>query len=164
MGPTIHTKMSQQFESESWKSRAAGSLAKRNQLLSLKRVGAGLPPGAQSTAILDTSAYSQGGHSTSPKIYNEDAALDTASILSPALGRPPSLPARVEPETFNESHASRFGYREVSSSPAPLKALPPPRVKPSRDQGSGAKLEQRGRRPSLACASPCPHASKNCNN
>ncbi len=168
IGPAIHAIMSQQFESDSWKSRAAGSLAKRNHLLSLKRVGGGLPPSAQSTATLDTSAYSLGGHATSPKFYSEDGALDTAGIISPALGQPPSLPARVQPETlqaaFNESHASRFGYQEGSSSPAPLKALPPHRVQPSRDQGSAAKIEQRGRRPSLACAAPRPRASKYCNN
>lgn len=117
--------MNIQSESVSWKSHAADTLAKRNQMLSSLRVGAGLPHAAQSTAKLDTAAYSVRGFSPSQSVFNTDPSSAT-SFVSP----PPS-----QDTPFHESlNGSNFGDRMGSVSPAALKAMPPKRVQPSRHQ------------------------------
>ncbi len=152
--------MTQPNESVAWKHHAAGTLAKRNQMLSLQRIGTGLPPKVQPTAIFDASVYSvRPGVSSFRNTVSEDLSFETAKIVSPALSEPPNLPARFKPETlqmaFSESHASRPGYPDAAAYtgaayPSPLQALPPQRVAPSRIQKSVIKHELPDHKPSLS--------------
>jgi hypothetical protein len=146
-----------QSASASWKSHAAGTLAKRNQMLSLQRSGTGLPPRANSTAIFDTAAYSHRSVSSSQSSHIEDVDFENAHIVSPSVSRDLNLPPRIEQETlqtaFNESHASRFGHQEGATSPTPFKALPPQRVQPSRAHRSMVKHEEQGPKPSQSLSS-----------
>jgi hypothetical protein len=152
--------MSHSNESVAWKHHAAGSLAKRNQMLSLQRIGTGLPPKVQPTAIFDASVYSvRPGVSSFRNTVSEDLSFETAKIVSPALSEPPNLSARFKPETlqmaFNESHASRPGYPDAAvnigaAHPSPLQAMPPQRVPPSRIQKSVIKHEVPDHKPSLS--------------
>jgi hypothetical protein len=109
----------------SWKSHAADSLAKRNQMLSSHRVGAGLPHTAQPSAKLDPAAYSARGFSPSQSVFNTDPSSATSFVSTP-----PS-----QDTSFHESlYGSNFVDRIGSVSPAALKAMPPIRVQPSRHQ------------------------------
>lgn len=147
--------MSQSIQSASWKSHAAGTLAKRNQMLSLQRSGTGLPPRVNSTAKLDTSAYSN--RSVSQSSHIQDVDSENAHIVSPSFSRDLSFLPRIEQETlqtaFNESHASRFGHHEGAASPTPFKALPPQRVQPSRVHRSMVKHDEQGPKTSQSLSS-----------
>ena len=84
--------MSQYVQSASWKSHAAGTLAKRNQMLSLQRSGTGLPPRVNSTAILDTSAYSHSSVASAQNSHIEDLDFQNAHTVSPIVSSDLNLP------------------------------------------------------------------------
>jgi hypothetical protein len=126
-------------------------------MLSLQRSGTGLPPRVNSTAILDTSAYSHSSVASTQNSHIEDLDLQNARTVSPIVSRDLNLPPRIEQETlqtaFNESHASRFEHQEGVTSPTPFKALPPQRVQPSRVHRGMVKREEQGPKPSQSLSS-----------
>jgi hypothetical protein len=117
------------MEPASWKTHAAGSLAKRNHMLVEQRLGAGMPPRAQSTSILDPLAYSARGKSSHHHVFDEDDSHAIAKIISP------SAPG-------GEISTSRFRDQDSALSPTSLRVMPPQRVQPSRVIGRSL-LQQR---------------------
>lgn len=128
------------MDAASWKSYAAGTFAKRNLMLSEQRMGAGMPPRAQSTSILDPSAYSARGNASSLHVFDDEDVYERAKIVSPAFPQPSSFSPRDDPAEvqmpWNEGGRSSLRDRESALSPMPLKAMPPQRVQPSRVHGT----------------------------
>ncbi len=139
--------MSQHIESVSWKSHAADTLAKRNQMLSSMRNGGGLLPTAASTPILDPAVFQVRGRTAAQNVYNEDVGSAVADIISAGRSQQrPNLAAGGEPESLqaplSEGSGSRADYWEGSPSPTVLKALPPQRSRPSRVQSSRPQQQE----------------------
>jgi hypothetical protein len=110
----------------SWKSHAADALAKRNQMLSSHRVGAGLPHTAPSTSKLDPAAYSVRGFSPTQSVFNTDSSSATSTVSPSAL--------KPMPPNHESLYGAILGDREHTVSPTAFKAMPPKRVQPSRHQ------------------------------
>ncbi len=143
--------MSQSHESGSWKSRAAGTLAKRNQMhASMRNVGGVLPREA-SNAILDLSLFQARSRTSAHSVYDEDVGGAVAGIVSPGSSQHANVSAGSAPEPLHmhmplsESSGSKVrevDYWQGTPSPTLFKAQPPLRTKPSRLQSSRPHNEQ----------------------